>query len=123
MTNEEIANRLVELCRTSQYDQAYAELFAENAVNIEPEHTQMPPAVGLAALKQKTEQFRSMIKEMHGGFVSDPLIAGNYFTLTMGVDYTNQEGARVDMKEVCVYEVQDGKIVKEYGFYDISNFV
>ncbi len=117
MTNQEIANRLVELCRTGQYEQAYNELFDENAVNIEPAYTQAPPVKGLEGLKQKSAQFGSMIKEMHSSFVSEPLVAGNHIALTMGVDYTNQEGNRVDMKEVCVYEIKNGKIVKEQFFY------
>ena len=36
MTTQEVANRLVELCRIGQIDQAQAELFADDATSIEP---------------------------------------------------------------------------------------
>lgn len=117
MTTQEIANRLVELCRTSNYDQVYNELFAPNAVNIEPEHSNMPSVNGVEAIKQKGAQFNEMIQTVHGSYVSDPLVAGNHITLTMGVDFTGKDGNRINMEEVCVYEVKDGKIVKEQFFF------
>jgi len=37
MTTEQIAARLAELCRQGQFEDAQKELYAENAVSIEPE--------------------------------------------------------------------------------------
>jgi ketosteroid isomerase-like protein len=117
MTTQEIANRLVEICRAGQNPQAYDELFAENAIAIEPAHTQQPNAVGLDALKEKTKNFMNNVKEFHGSYVSDPIVAGKFFSCTMGMDITMQDGERTKMDEVCVYEVEDGKIVKEQFFF------
>ncbi len=117
MTTQDIANRLVELCRQGQHTQAYQELFSENAVAIEPAHSQAPETSGLSALLEKYEQFGAAIDTVHGGFVSDPLVANNFFSVTMGMDLTMKDGNRMNMEEVCVYEVQDGKIVKEQFFF------
>ena len=54
MTTQEIANRLVALCRTGQNAQAYKELFAENAIAVEPAYTQAPNTEGLPALIAKS---------------------------------------------------------------------
>lgn len=117
MTTQEIANRLVELCRQGQNEKVYQELFAKNAVAVEPAHTPAPKTEGLDALLQKSKQFSEMVKEVHGGGVSDPLVAGNFFSVTMSIDATYQDGNRMNMEEVCVYEVNDGKIVKEQFFF------
>lgn len=117
MTTKEIAHRLVELCRQGKNAEAYQELFAPNAVAIEPAHTPQPRAEGLDALLQKGKQFQGMIKEVHSSYISDPLVAGNFFTLTMGLDVTFQDGNRINMDEVAVYEVKDGKVVKEQFFF------
>ena len=117
MTTKEVATRLVELCRTGQYDKAYEELFADQAVSIEPAHSKQPAAEGLNALIAKGEQFMHSVQEFHDGSVSDPIIAGNHFSCTMGMDITMKDGNRMKMDEICVYEVKDGKVVKEQFFY------
>ena len=117
MTTQEVANRLVEICRTGQFDNAYTELFAENATAIEPPQAPMPQVTGLQNLLEKGKQFSSMVETVHSSYVSDPIVAGNHFSITMGMDYTNKEGQRINMEEVCVYEVKDGKVVKEQFFY------
>ena len=117
MTTQEIATRLVELCRVGQYDQAYQELFDENATAIEPPHAPMPKVTGLNALLEKSKQFGQMIDTIHSSYVSDPIVAGNHFSCTMGLDFTGKDGNRGNMEEVCVYEVKDGKIIKEQFFF------
>ena len=49
--------------------------------------------------------------------VSEPLVAGNYISLSMDMDVSFKDGRDVKMEEVCVYQVQEGKIVKEEFFY------
>ena len=39
------------------------------------------------------------------------------FTIALGFDATYKEGGRRAMKEVCVYEVKNDKIVREQFFY------
>jgi hypothetical protein len=115
MTTAEIANRLSELCKQGQFEQAQKELFADDAVSIEPHGT---PAFdketkGLDAIIQKGHKWSEMVTAYHGMKVSEPLIAGDCFALTMWMSVTMKEGGRMDMTELCLYKVKDGKVVSE----------
>ena len=57
------------------------------------------------------------VVEFHGGEISEPLIADNHFTAKMSFDVTFKDRGRQQMEEVCVFEVNDGKIVNEQFFY------
>ncbi|MCY7354788.1 MAG: ester cyclase [Lysobacter sp.] len=122
MNTKEVADRLVELCRAGKYGQAQEELYAEDAVSIEMEGMSgggLGNAKGLDAIREKGRKWADNIAEMHGGSVGDPVIAGNWFSLVMGIDATYKDMGRVDMQEICVYGVRDGKIVHEQFFYDM----
>jgi len=118
MTTNEIAKRLVELCRQGQYDTAQKELYADDAISIEPYPS---PAFeketkGLAAIIEKGHKWESMVKDTHSLTVSEPLVAGNALAFTLRMDVTMIEQGRIDMTELCVYQVKDGKIVSEQFF-------
>jgi hypothetical protein len=118
MTTQEVANRFHELAQTGQWDKIQEELFAENAVSIEPPHSQGLPSVeGLDGIREKGKRFGEMVEEMHGGYTSAPVVGGNFFSVAMGMDCTMKGMGRQKMDEVAVYEVKDGKIVKEQFFY------
>lgn len=118
MTTQDVANRFNELAQTGQWDQIQHELFADNAVSIEPAHSQgLQTVEGIEAIRQKGKQFGEMVEEMHGGYSNEPVVAGNHFSLAMGMDVTMKGMGRMKMDEIAVYEVKDGKIVKEQFFY------
>ena len=118
MTTKDVANRFHELAQTGQWDQIQNELFSEEAVSIEPEHSQgLQTAKGIDAIKQKLRRFESMVEEMHGGYSNEPQVAGNHFAVVMGMDVTMKGMGRMKMDEIAVYAVKDGKIVKEQFFY------
>jgi hypothetical protein len=118
MTTQDVANRFHELAQQGQWDQILNELFAENAVSIEPPHAQgLQTVTGLNAIREKGKQFGEMLEEMHGGYSSEPQVAGNFFAVAMGMDATMKGKGRMKMDEICVYEVKDGKIVREQFFY------
>lgn len=117
MTTQQVADRLVELCRMGQFHEAQTELFADDAVSIEPEHSPMQLAKGKEAIIAKGKMFQEMIEEHHGGSFSDPVIAGNYFTMYGMVENTMKGKGRMKMEEICLYCVKDGKIVSEQFFY------
>ncbi|MDB5210575.1 MAG: hypothetical protein JWQ30_1402 [Sediminibacterium sp.] len=115
MTTDQIARRLVALCRTGDFETAQKELFANDAVSIEPYATPEfeKETKGLDAIIQKGHKFSEMVEEMHGGDVSDPIVAGKSFAMVMRMDMTMKGKGRMDMSELCVYEVKDGKIISE----------
>lgn len=119
MTTQQIADRLVELCRQNKSKEAYLELFAENAVAIEMDHPDNPNprTEGRDALIKKSEQFDEMMQELHELSVSDPIVAGNYVSVSMTLDATFQGRGRTREEEICLYKVEDGKIVSEQFFY------
>jgi ketosteroid isomerase-like protein len=118
MTTQEVANRMNELFKENKWNVVQDELFAEDAESIEPPQSQGLQSVkGLAAIKQKGEDFNNMIEEMHGGWVSEPIVAGNFISFGMGMDVTMKGAGRMKMDEIAVYEVKDGKIVKEQFFF------
>jgi hypothetical protein len=118
MTIQEIATRLVELCRQGQYEAAQRELYADNAISIEPEGSPgFTNKDSLAGIIEKGAGFRDMIEEVHGTTVSDPVIAADHFSIALTLDVTLKGMGRVNMDEICVYRVKDGKVVKEQFFY------
>ena len=123
MNTQAIAKRLVELCREGKGEQAQNELYAEDAESIEMDG--LPPGAlgnvkGLEAIREKGRKFNADIEEVHGGTVSDPIVAGNWFSVTMTMDATFKGRGRVNMQEICVYGVRNGKIVREQFFYDLG---
>lgn len=118
MTTQEIANRLFELCQQGQFQTAQTELYAENATSTESNmHGGRETAVGVNAIKEKGAKFQSMILEMHGGHTGTPKVYGNYIFMEMGMDVTMKEMGRMNMIEMCRYEVKDGKIISEEFYY------
>ena len=118
MTTNEIANHLVELCRKSDFETAQKDLFSDDAVSIEPHATSDfdKETKGLNAIIEKGKKFGAMVDETHNITISDPLIASNSFACIMNMDITMKGQDRMAMKELCVYEVKDGKIVSEHFF-------
>ncbi|MFI5187876.1 MAG: SnoaL-like domain-containing protein [Chitinophagales bacterium] len=86
-------------------------------VSIEPPHAPIPRAEGFKAVIEKGRHFATMIEARHGGSVSDPIVSGNYFTTGWTMDVTMKGMGRASLQEVCVYRVEEGKIVWEEFFY------
>ena len=117
-TTTEVAARFNELAKEGKYDQIQDELYADNAVSVEPSTSAgMQSVEGLAAIKEKGKQFNEMVEEMHDGYATDPVVAGNHFSVAMGMDVTMKGQGRSRMDEIAIYEVKDGKITKEQFFY------
>ncbi len=118
MTTQEVANRFNELAQSGQWDKIQEELYSEDAESIEPANSPGLQSVkGLNAIKEKGKKFNEMVEEMHGGYSKEPVIAGNHFAVAMGIDSTMKGMGRMNMEEIAVYEVKDGKITKEQFFF------
>ncbi len=118
MTTQDVANRMNELFKENKWDQVQGELYAEDCESIEPANAPgLKTVKGMAAIKQKGKDFNAIMEEMHGGWCSEPLIGGNYISFAMGLDVTMKGMGRINMQEICVYEVKNGKVVKEQFFF------
>ncbi len=119
MTTQQIADRLVYLCRQEKHPQAQAELYDENIESFEDEKLGIPPTKGMEAIHKKVKEWDASVIEIHSAFVSDPIVTGNYFAITMENDITFVGKGRIQIKEICLYEVKNDKIVRERFFYDL----
>jgi len=118
MTTQEVANRMYELFKENKWPEVQQELFSDDADSIEPPNSPgMQSVKGKDAIKKKGDDFTNMIEEVHGGYTGEPIVAGNYIAFAMGIDATYKGMGRQKMDEIAVYEVKDGKIVKEQFFY------
>ena len=119
MSTNEIASRLVELCRQGKFEEAQKELYADNAVSVEPEDAPGLTSVeGLVNIVDKGRQFQAMVEEVHSLEMSDAVVAGNYFSLSLIMDVTFKGMGRTNMDEIAVYKVDNGKVVREEFFYE-----
>jgi ketosteroid isomerase-like protein len=117
MTTKEVAARFWALAQQGQYDQIQDELYSNDVRSIEPSEDFLPSVQGLDKVREKGKQFNEMVEAMHSGYCTEPAVGGDYFTCAMGMDVTMKGQGRMQMDEVAVYRVQDGKIVSEQFFF------
>jgi hypothetical protein len=118
MTTQQIADRLSELFKVSNWKQAQQELFSENAVSLEPPGSPgLQTVTGLENIIKKGDMFQEMVEEVFGGYIRGPIVAGNRISFGIGIDATMKGQGRSMMEEIAVYDVKDGKVVKEQFFY------
>ena len=118
MTTQEVADRLISLCREGKYDEVYKELYSPEIVSLEPEGAAWPEAKGFDQLAEKGKKWQEMLEEFIEGSISEPIVAGDHFSCVMKskVKFKGAPEA-IDMDEICVYKVVDGKVVLEQFFY------
>jgi len=118
LTTQEIAARYHELAQQEKWFEIQDELFADDARSIDPPHSPyFGYAEGKAAVRKKGEDFVKKVEAFHGAHTSEPLVAGNHFSVGRMVDITVQPHGRVQINEIMLYEVKDGQIVLEQFFY------
>jgi hypothetical protein len=115
MNTQNVAEKLVQLCRQGKSKEAKQELYAENIVSIEANGDK---AEGLQAIFEKSKKWGEQIEQIHEAFVSDPIVAADHFAVNMRMDITYKGGYRAVMDEICVYHVKTGKIQFEQFFFN-----
>ena len=119
MSTMEIGNKLVELCRQGKNLEALTTLFADDAISVEA--MAMPgmqqEIKGLAAIKAKGEWWVAN-HEVHSATVTGPWPHGDRFIVGFNYDVTNKpSGNRMQMDEMALFTIRNGKIVREEFFY------
>ncbi|HVD97708.1 MAG TPA: nuclear transport factor 2 family protein [Cytophagaceae bacterium] len=118
MTTQEVAARFNELAMQEKWFEIQEELFSEDVKSIDPAHSPyMGYAEGKASVRKKGEDFVKKIEALHKASTSTPVIGGNHFAVGRELDITVQGFGRIQLNEVMLYEVKDGKIVSEQFFY------
>ncbi|MEM1003946.1 MAG: nuclear transport factor 2 family protein [Pseudomonadota bacterium] len=120
MQLKEIAEELVAGCRENRTDENLGKLYAADAVSAEAVDDQGMgrEAHGLDAIRGKHAWWDSAA-EVSSFSVSDPMLHGDdRFAVTFEMQGKFKEsGETFDMREIAVYHVADGKIVREEFFY------
>lgn len=118
MTTQEVAKRLVALCKEGKWEEVYQELFSPAILSIEPEGAPWGKVQGFDAIAEKAKKWQEMVEEVHSMEISDPIVAENFFAITMKSKVTMKgQNEPINMDEVCVYNVVDGKVISEQFFY------
>jgi ketosteroid isomerase-like protein len=118
MTTQEIATRFNELAQQEKWFEIHDELFADNVKSIDPpDSPYMGYAEGKAAVRKKGEDFVKRITDFHGASTTEPVVAGNHFAVGREMDITHEAHGRIQMKEIMLYEVKNGRIILEQFFY------
>src|SRR5947209_7873998 len=113
-TIAEITNRLASLLNELKFVEAYSELFSEHAESIDPIYKN-EPLKGLAGLIEREKAFLAST-EIHDFKMSEPIFAGNYFSVVISMDFTRSGQERQKMEELAIYKVENGKIVSQRFF-------
>ncbi|MEM1165044.1 MAG: SnoaL-like domain-containing protein [Planctomycetota bacterium] len=117
-----VADRIVELCKQGQHRTAVEECYADNIVSVEATSTPDAPMpremTGKEMVLGKTDWWYDN-HEMHGGTVDGPFMHGDdRFALIFDFDVTfKPTSQRMQMREVGLYTVADGKISREEFYY------
>jgi hypothetical protein len=117
-TTHEVALRFNALAQAEKWFEIQDELFADNVRSIEPSTSKyFRNEEGKVAVRTKGEEWVKRIEAAHKRHTTQPVVAGNHFAVGREVDITVQGLGRIQINELMVYEVKDGKIVSEQFFY------
>ncbi len=119
MTTQEIGEKLLELCKQGKNMEAIETLYSQDIVSVEA--MAMPGGsremTGLQAIIGKNQWWISE-HEVHSAVAEGPLASASHFCVHFKYDVTNKpSGRRMIMDELAVYQVRDGKSVREEFFY------
>ena len=115
MNTEEVAAKLVDLCRKGEWMNAIDTLYASDIVSVEAHEMENMPAEmrGLDQVRGKTKWWEENM-EVHSAKISGPFVARDTFVVQFDVDVTEKASKkRSQMSEVGIYTVKDGKIAHE----------
>ena len=84
-------------------------MYADNATSTEfnPRTQQIETVEGLEAIIAKGKHFVEMIEEVHSLTVSQPVVAGNYFSVAALMEVTLKGMGKMQMDEIAVYKLNN----------------
>jgi hypothetical protein len=115
MNTEEVAKKVVELCRKQAWYEAVDQIYAKDIVSVEARTMDgsSPETRGIDGVRGKVDWWVNNM-EVHSSKVSGPFVAHDRFVVQFDVDITDKNSKeRMQLSEVGVYTVKDGKIVRE----------
>jgi hypothetical protein len=115
MNTEEVAQKVVELVRKQAWHEALDTLYDKNIVSIEARASEgeSPEKRGIDQVRGKTDWWLENM-QVHSFKAHGPFVARDRFVVQYDADVTDKNSnKRMQLSEVGVYTVKDGKIVRE----------
>ena len=125
MSAKEIGEKLVAYCKEGKNVDAINELYSDNIISVEaaasPDAGMPREMNGKEAILGKNKWWAEN-HEIHSAEVNGPWPHGdNKFAVQFSYDVTfKPQSQRMQMNEIAVYEVQDGKVAREEFFYSMG---
>ncbi len=119
MNTQEVANKWLEMCNDGKHLECVDKLYADNVTSREMPGIPDELVSGKQNVWNKSKLWLDNVEEFHSGSTTEPVVAGNFFTSKMSFDVTFKDRGREQMEEVCLFEVNNGKIVNEQFFYSM----
>ena len=118
MTTQDVAGQLVMLLREGKFEAIYDQLFdTEKVKHIEPQSEFFPELTGVAAIKEKDEMMATNIEAIEHMEVGEPINSKDHIAIPYKISLKLKDGNSMNLDEIIVYKVEDGKIVLEQFFY------
>ncbi len=118
MTTREVAACFDELAKQEKWFEIQDKLFSDDVKSIDPPgSTYFGYAEGRTAVRKKGEEFVKKIEVFHGASTTESVVGGDYFSVGREVDITVKGFGRIQMQQIMLYKVREGKIVQEQFFY------
>ncbi len=121
MTTHEIAHQYYVLASQEKWSDIQEKFHDEQVVCQEPEHAALRgvPVLtkGKEEVKAKSRKSRDMIETVHFQSCSEPIVGGDFFSVVLKRDVTMKNKQRMEMEEIGIFHVKEGKIVSEQFFY------
>jgi len=115
MDTTEVAKKVVELTRRQAWKEAVESLYAKDIVSVEARADEEGSSEtrGIDGVRGKVDWWINSM-ETHSVKVHGPFVAHDRFVVQYDVDVTDKSSKnRMQISEVGVYTVKDGKIVRE----------
>ena len=120
MTAMEIGKKIVELCNAGKSEEAMNTLYSEKIVSIEGQDSDEMPArlEGMEAVRGKSDWWFAN-HEIHAMQATGPFCGhrDDQFVVKFDTDVTPKAGERMQLSEVALYTVADGKVAREEFLY------
>ena len=115
MNTEEVAKKVVEFVRKQAWHEAVDALYDKDIVSVEArtQDGSSPETRGIDGVRAKVDWWLQNM-EVHSFTANGPFVAHDRFVVQYDADVTDKNSKkRMQLSEVGVYTVKDGKIVRE----------
>ena len=114
MTVDQIGHHYYLLAQQNKWEEIIDTYYDDEVESIEPSNSKSQPYTkGKPNVKAKAVHFTSMIEEFYSGYTTQPVFAGNLFSVGMGMDIKMKGAGRMNFDEICIFTVRNGKIIRE----------